>query len=104
MNAARGGMSSDALDEMDAGYGGERADRSALGLAPDRGDDLRVRVPVGAHADATDEVEQDVAVHVGDRRPPRVIDDDARRHGVRLEARCDVSVFARAKGAALRAG
>ena len=50
--------------------------QEALGLLGDRLDDARVVVADVRHADAADEVDERVAVDVGDRRPARPIGDD----------------------------
>ena len=83
-NAARvspliGSQRAEPLGELDVAL--VRDDREvgvqeAIDLLGDRLDDARVVVPDVRHADASDEVDERVAVDVGDRRPARPIGDD----------------------------
>ena len=66
------------LDQLDARLAGERADRRLRRLLLHRLDPGRVRVAERVDVDAADEVEERVAVDVGDRRALGVVDDDAR--------------------------
>ena len=69
----------EALRELDVAlvrHDGEVGVQEAIGLLGDRLDDARVVVPDVRDTDAADEVDERVAVDVGDRRAARAVGDD----------------------------
>ena len=103
VHAVRGRVLREPLEQLDARLARHRADRRARRLLLDRLDPRRMRVTERADRDAADEVEERVAVDVGDRGALCVVDDDAGHQRVALRARREVRVFALPQGLALRA-
>src|SRR6185295_19091972 len=92
------------LEQLDPRLAGQRADRGARDLLLDRLDPGRVRVAERADRDPADEVEELVAVDVGDLGALGVIEDDAGHQRVALGTGSQVLVLARAQRLAFGAG
>jgi hypothetical protein len=90
----RGGrVCSQAFDQLDARFAGERPDVRSRDLSLYGFDDEWMRMAERVDPDASDEVEERIAIDVRDGASTRLIDDDTCHYGVPLQAWCDVGLF-----------
>ena len=104
MDAWRRRVRREALDELHASAAREGPDGCGHHLIADGTDHLRVRVTQRVHTDAADDVEERIAVDVGDGAAERGFDGHSGLDRVALEPRRDVRVLSSTQGNALRPG
>ena len=98
MKPGRGRVCGDALDEVDAASLVKSPTCARATCSWTASTTPRMRMAERVDADAADEVEERVAVHVGDGAALRVVDGDACHHRIALEARARCARL-RARGA-----
>jgi hypothetical protein len=95
------GVASYPLDELDARRAGERSYAHACGLIGNGSHQVGVRVAERTHADAADEVQQGVAIDVGDQAAGATVDGNPAHGRISLHARGNVQVLAKSQCATL---
>lgn len=89
--------------QLDARLRGEASYREPGNLFLNRRYISRVAMTQAVYADAADNIDERVAIHVGDRASERLLDDNACHQREALKARCEHLVLFDAQSLAFRA-